>query len=172
VIRVDDRHELRPIVASDADALLGAILAARAHLDQWLPDVRAIRTRQDAADWIARRRHARAVGSSEYWGLWDGGQLIGVAGYHALDHEARTASLGCWLVESRTGRGTRTRSLHALLDSFVETIDLARVWWDCDASNAASRALAERIGFAFDHLDGQQAWYRLDLPRIVGTPPA
>jgi ribosomal-protein-serine acetyltransferase len=171
VIFVDGTVELRPIAAADADALLAAITSSRAHLETWLHDVREIRTRQDAADWIARRRQAQAVGSSRYWGLWERDALIGVAGYHRLDHEARTASLGCWLVESHLGRGIMTRTIHALVDDCVESIDLARVSWDCNVHNVASRALAERVGFELERIDGEQAWYRLDLPRIVGTSP-
>ena len=46
----------------------------------------------------------------------DAGRIVGVLGFHRVDWENRSASIGYWILESSHGRGIVTQAVRALTD--------------------------------------------------------
>jgi ribosomal-protein-serine acetyltransferase len=72
---------------------------------------------------------------------------VGVCGYHQIDWENRSTSIGYWIAESAQGAGTVTRAVQALVDNAFGTWRLHRVEIQAGAENQRSRAIPERLGF-------------------------
>ena len=149
------RHELangyalRLLEEADADELHATVLANRAHLERWMPWVHLHDAGPPAAlDFIrdSRRRLAANDGLQTAVVAPDGA-LAGVAGFHAVNWGHRTTSIGYWLAEAHTGRGTMTLAVRALLDLAFGPWALHRVEIRAAPDNVRSRAIAERLGF-------------------------
>ena len=76
-----------------------------------------------------------------------GEQIIGVAGFHAIDWNRRSTSIGYWLAADRQGAGTMTTAVCALLDHAFDRWELVRVEIRAGVANRRSRAIPERLGF-------------------------
>ena len=76
--------------------------------------------------------------------------LVGSIGLHGLDPAHRSAQMGYWLSPESERRGIVTRSARALTLHAFANLDLHRVEIRCVVENARSRAVAERLGFAFE----------------------
>jgi ribosomal-protein-serine acetyltransferase len=75
-------------------------------------------------------------------------RLVGVLGFHHLDRENLSTSLGYWIAESAQGRGTVTRAVAALTDHAFRAWKLNRVEIHAAVENQRSRAIPRRLGFA------------------------
>jgi len=79
--------------------------------------------------------------------LVQGEQIIGVAGFHAIDWTRRSTSIGYWLAAAQQGGGTMTAAVTTMLDHAFGTWDLSRVEIRAGVANRRSRAIPERLGF-------------------------
>ena len=79
--------------------------------------------------------------------LLQGEQIVGVAGFHAIDWARKSTSIGYWLAADRQGSGTMTVAVCALLDHAFDRWELKRVEIRAGVLNARSRAIPERLGF-------------------------
>jgi RimJ/RimL family protein N-acetyltransferase len=89
----------------------------------------------------ARRRHSKnfirgtlkqfAENNGFHAGIWHEGRLAGVVGYHAIDWEHRSTSLGYWLGQEFEGKGLATNACRALVDHAFEELGLNRVSIAC-----------------------------------------
>lgn len=77
----------------------------------------------------------------------DGNAIVGIVGFHHVDWDHRSTSIGYWLGRDAQGRGTATQAVGALLAHAFERWDLNRVELRAAPENARSRAVAERLGF-------------------------
>jgi ribosomal-protein-serine acetyltransferase len=66
----------------------------REHLRTWLPWVDASRTVEDSKNFIRSTLKQFAENNGFQAGIWHEGRLAGVVGYHAIDWEHRSTSLG------------------------------------------------------------------------------
>jgi ribosomal-protein-serine acetyltransferase len=141
-----DSLGVRPLEASDAAELHGLVEANRPYLARWMPWASA----QDRAGTerfiaVAEEQFARDDGFQA--AIEPEGELIGVAGFHAIDWTNRNTSIGYWLAEVAQGRGTMTAVVRALLDHAFYEWELHRVEVHCAPENRPSRAIPERLGF-------------------------
>ncbi len=74
------------------------------------------------------------------------GTLVGGVLLRTLDLVQGVCEAGCWLEPSATGRGLVTRAATALIDWAVEERGIHRVEWYASSANAASLAVAARLG--------------------------
>src|SRR5215207_1376239 len=120
--------------------------ANRDHLARWMPwaagqDLAGTeRFIAEAEEQLARDDGFQAIVAPE-------GEIIGVAGFHAIDWINRNTSLGYWLAEDAQGKGTMTAVVRALLDHAFYEWELHRVEIHCAPENRRSRAIPERFGF-------------------------
>ena len=149
VIEVDlgDDRLLRPLEDGDADELFALIDANRDHLAHWMPFVGQTRGAADSLAFIraARRQHGENRGMQ--LAVIQREQIIGVAGFHAIDWTRRSTSIGYWLAADRQGAGTMTTVVCALLNHAFDRWELTRVEIRAGVANRRSRAIPERLGF-------------------------
>jgi RimJ/RimL family protein N-acetyltransferase len=76
---------------------------------------------------------------------------LGIVSFLALEPVARRLELGhIWYgAEHQRGRAN-TEAAYLMLREAFDELGCRRVEWKCDASNAASRAAAERLGFTYE----------------------
>lgn len=94
-----------------------------------------------------------------------GGEVVGEAGGQ-LSHDPTTVEIGYWVRSDRTGCGYATAAARALTSLVFETYpNVVRVELRMDSGNAASRAIAQRLGFV--HL-GDETFSDEPLPGQTG----
>lgn len=159
---ISESVSLRPLSESDAGELHALIEANRAHLARWLPWAAA----QTAAETLAfiERTRAQLAGNDGFQAaIVDRREILGVVGYHRVDWDNRTTSIGYWLGERSQGRGTMTASVRALTDHALSTWRLNRVEIRAAVDNRRSRAVPERLCF-------QQEGVLREVERVAGRP--
>ncbi|MGN6664034.1 MAG: GNAT family N-acetyltransferase [Solirubrobacterales bacterium] len=137
---------IRPVEAADAGALYALIEANREHLSRWLPWA----ADQDLAateGFVAEAEEQLAKGNGFQAVIAPGGEILGVAGFHAVDWTNRNTSIGYWLAEQAQGKGTMTAVVRALAEHAFREWELHRVEIHCAPGNRRSRAIPERLGF-------------------------
>jgi RimJ/RimL family protein N-acetyltransferase len=77
-----------------------------------------------------------------------GGPLLGAVNVHVRPFA--TWEVGYWTVKEHRGLGYATEAVLALARWAFTEHAVARLEWRAEAGNAASRAVAERIGFVFE----------------------
>jgi len=130
-----------------ASALFQQIDSNRASLREWLPWPDLHKTIEDTYDFIRRSAEQLESRNGLNLGLWTGGELAGVAGFHYIDWTDKATSVGFWLAPKFEGHGLMTRAVFGLMYMAFESYNLTRVEGRAAAGNARSRALFERLGF-------------------------
>lgn len=149
-IVVDGELALVPRKPADADAHHALIDANRTDLRRWLDWADRTRDVTDsrryatfaAAQFVDRTAFAFTIEL--------GGKIAGSVGVHQLDWTNRRGELGYWLAPEARGRGAMTRACAALATLAFHEDGLQRLEIRCALANRASRAVAERLGFAHE----------------------
>ena len=149
------RHELpggtqlRLLEESDAEELVRVVEANREHLAPWMPWVEGTPNTVDArGEFIRNTRRQLADNDGLQAAIVDGGEIVGVIGFHGVDWNNRSTSLGYWLAADRQGRGIMTEAVAALTTYAFEVWGLARLEIRVATGNRRSAAIPERLGFA------------------------
>jgi ribosomal-protein-serine acetyltransferase len=137
---------LRAYTEADAAELTAVVAANREHLARWLPWA-ARYGHQDSLDYIARMRAQIEAEDGFEGAVVVDGEIVGGAGFHALDRLNHSTSIGYWLTADAQGSGLMTATVRALLDHAFHAWDLHRVVIEAVVDNARSRAIPERLGF-------------------------
>jgi ribosomal-protein-serine acetyltransferase len=148
-LRLDDRRTLRLIEHSDAQELYDVVVANREHLAAWMPWA-AGQTLESTVAFVDASRKQLASNQGFQAAIVQDGAIVGVIGYHRVDWENRSTSVGYWLAESAQGRGTITIATSALVTHAFERWTLNRLDIRAGIANHRSRAVAERLGFKFE----------------------
>lgn len=146
------RLRIRPPAPGDGRAHHEAVAETIDDLRPWLPWTRRELGVADseagclaAQDLFRKREDLRVF-------LFDraSGELVGGSGLHRVNWEHRLFEIGYWVRKSRAGRGYATEAANALARYAFGALGARRVAIHCNASNAASRAVAERLGFPLE----------------------
>lgn len=140
---------LRLLEESDVDELYALIEANRARLAKWLPWA-GDQTHEGTLQFIRATRAQIAENNGFQAAILDGERIVGVVGFHAIDWQHRSTSLGYWLAEAFQGRGTMSEAVCAMVDQALSVWRLNRVEIRASVENARSRALIERLGFRYE----------------------
>ena len=141
-----DDLELRSLRDEDARELYAAVEANREHLAPWMPWA-AGQTLAGTEIFIRSAIRQERDRDGAQLALVEGGDICGIAGYHRIDHENDTATVGYWLTADRQGRGLMTRAVEALVSYAFDELRMHRIELRAAPGNARSRALATRLGF-------------------------
>lgn len=144
-----DTRALRLLEESDTDALYALIDANRSYLAKWLPWP-AGQTREETLKFIRGARSQVEHNDGFHAAIVDRAQIVGVIGFHAIDRQHHSTSIGYWLAEDAQGRGTMTRAARAMVDHALRVWGLNRVEMRASVENDRSRALIERLGFRLE----------------------
>ncbi len=122
----------------------------RSALGEWLTWIDATRTLGDA------RRYAQfAQVQFESRVAFDytiraENEIVGAIGIHGIDWAHRSAQIGYWVSPEASGRGIATRAADAMTSIGFAHHDVHRLEIRCVVENTRSRAVAERLGFAYE----------------------
>jgi ribosomal-protein-serine acetyltransferase len=165
-IVVDDEIALVSLQRGAAPACAALIAANRPRLARWLPWAATSNGAGDVAAFIATVEERRARGGGDAFAIELHGALAGAVDLHDVDRERGVARIGYWLGEAFGGRGVMTRAVRALTAHAHGEEGLRRVEIVAAEENRASRAVAERAGFAFETLLPEP------IPTGLGFEPA
>ncbi len=89
-------------------------------------------------------------------------QLLGGTGFHPREGglQNRSAEIGIWIHSVAAHQGLGTQVARALLEWGFNAWPWERLAWRCDGRNAASRRVAEKVGFQFEGT--LRAYHRLE----------
>jgi ribosomal-protein-serine acetyltransferase len=141
----DDCH-MRPLAEDDAPRLQELIERNRDRLASWFDWAAG----QDLAETQAFLRGAEQEadrGETFQAGVVRDGEIVGLAGFVAVDRRLGLTRIGYWLDREHEGRGTMTAAVRALVDLAFGEWGLNRVEIRAAAGNRRSRAIPERLGF-------------------------
>jgi ribosomal-protein-serine acetyltransferase len=141
-----DGQELRRLDESDADELYAVVASCRDYLSEWMPWA-AGQTLEGTLDFLRRARRQLADSLGFQAAIVDRDRIVGTIGFHRVDWENRSTSIGYWLAQPAQGRGIVTRAVRTLTDYAFGTWQLNRVEIRAAVGNARSRAIPERLGF-------------------------
>ncbi len=135
---------LRPWAAADDDAVLAA--ATDPDIARW--NGSAVRTREDAADWIARRADW-SQGDHVSLAVVDAmdGVLVGSVSLHQIDRDQGDAEIGYWTMPAARDRGVASGAVTAMCRWAFLQLPIDRIELLHAVENPASARVAARAGF-------------------------
>jgi ribosomal-protein-serine acetyltransferase len=145
-LAIRDGALLRAYTEGDAAELTAVVAANREHLARWLPWA-ATYGHQDSLDYIAKMRAQIEAEDGFEGAIVVAGEIVGGAGFHAVDRLNRSTAIGYWLTAEYEGRGLMTATVRTLLGHAFGAWALHRVVIEAVVDNARSRAIPERLGF-------------------------
>ncbi|MDP9350158.1 MAG: GNAT family N-acetyltransferase [Chloroflexota bacterium] len=143
---------LRRRRVEDADALFAAVEESRDRLSPWMGWHEAIRSFDDAREWIVRDMAAWLLRQRLGWGIFDRGDarlLGGIALVHP-DWKRRAFAVSYWLRPSAYGNGYMREALHLVTAVAFGELGAGRVELRMDPRNLPSRRVAESCGYVHE----------------------
>jgi carbamoyl-phosphate synthase large subunit len=144
--RLSDDLILRPVALSDAEEVYALSDANRAYLAEFMPWA-AGQTLAAARAYIESARVRLAADNGFDCVIVRHRRIIGIVGFHAVDWQHGSTSIGYWLAASEQGQGIMTAAVRALVDHAFAVWKLNRVEIAAAVENERSRGLARRLGF-------------------------
>jgi ribosomal-protein-serine acetyltransferase len=143
--------ELRPLAPADAAELHALVESDRPRLIRWMPWA-AEQTLEGTAAFIRRALEQEATDDGFQRAVIAGGAIAGTVGFHRVDRENLSTSIGYWLGQEYEGRGLMSAAVRQLIDHAFSVWGLHRVELRIAPDNERSRALAGRLGFTEEGL--------------------
>lgn len=149
-LALDGELRLVPRHAGDAADMFALVEAHRPALREWLGWVDAMRNVHDMRRYAqyAEAQFESRIGFD--FAIRRGPEAVGAVGLHALDWSNRSAQIGYWLAPSARGRGTMTRACAGLVSYAIRDLHVHRLEIRCAVENLRSRAVPERLRFAYE----------------------
>jgi len=143
---LSDHCYLRLFEDADAEEFHRLINANRAQLTPWMPWA-ADQAPERTLRFIRLTRQQVADNDGFQTAIVCDGRIVGVVGFHGIDWEHRSPSIGYWLDAEHQRRGIMTGAVRALVDHALRGWELNRVEIRAALDNRNSRAIPERLGF-------------------------
>lgn len=166
---------LRRWVVDDAQALSRAIAESADHLRPWMDWMASEpQTLEQRRTMLGQWEREWRGGGDVVLGTFVDGQVAGGCGLHRVG--ASGLEMGYWVHAAYVGQGIGTAAARLLTDAALSVPGITHVDIHMNKANAASSAIARRIGFRFlgETHDGtgrpiRCAW-RMDRPACVVAP--
>ncbi|MFC5815806.1 MULTISPECIES: GNAT family N-acetyltransferase [Nonomuraea] len=159
-VSLGDGAELRPLEPWHAGEFLSHIDRGREFIGRYvgLPD--SVTDLESSLAFLRAYAEKAASDTGRVYGIWVDGELAGGVLFRTMDVPKGTAEAGCWLEPSAAGRGLVTKAVRAIIDWAVEERGIHRVEWVVSSENAASIAVARRLGMTKDGVLRESYPYR------------
>jgi len=138
--------ELRLLEERNADEVFAVVDRNREYLGQWLPWVEGSRSPADVKAFIGRARRQFAANEGFHLAIWQADRLVGMVGLKPINWADSKVEIGYWLDAEAQGRGLITMACRAVIDHLFDELELNRVEIRVALGNAASLAVARRLG--------------------------
>ncbi|HEY7022184.1 MAG TPA: GNAT family N-acetyltransferase [Ktedonobacterales bacterium] len=144
-----ERVLVRPYRVEDAEALREAVEESREHIRAWLPFADAHQTIEETRDWITHRVADWLLREDMGTGIFlrEDGAYLGGLGLHPRSWEIGFFEIGYWLRASAEGHGYMREAVSLFIEFAARDLLASRLEIRCDARNARSAGVAERLGF-------------------------
>ncbi len=157
LLTVDEHIRLQAVSESEAGALFAITDANREYLAEFLPWAGDTKSEDDSLAFIRTIQRERSAGAQFGFGIYYDGQL---AGHISLMHvnDGEMPEIGYWIAENYSGKGITSRAAKAVEDFGFKTLGLEEIIIKARKDNAASNAIAEKLGyelFTVDHRDNE-----------------
>jgi ribosomal-protein-serine acetyltransferase len=148
---------LRPLVLGDAEVLFALVDRNRQQLSKFWWEEHT-RSPADSRDFIGAVNDAEQSNGAPTRGILVNGRLVGVAALHTIDLEKGSSLAGYWIDNRESGKGYVTAAVRLLLHQAFHELDLREVRITPRATNMASRAIAQKLGFELVGIGSEPAW--------------
>jgi len=145
-----DGLTLAPLEPWQAAEFAAFVEAERDHLAPWLPWGGLIVDEESARAFLQRYADGTAADGRRIYALRVHGRMVGGSLFRVFQPAAGMCEVGVWLAADAQGHGYVTRAVTAMLDWAFGVRGLHRAEWHCVPENAASRAVAQRLGLTHE----------------------
>jgi ribosomal-protein-serine acetyltransferase len=156
--KVDEKTKLKMLTLQDAESLFMLTDQSRASLKEWLPFIDHTKSSADTEVFIRATMKQYADNNGFQAGIWYEGEIAGVIGFHKIDWNNKSTSLGYWLGKGYEGSGLMTTSVSAFVNHALVELGLNRVEIRAAEENKKSRAIPERLNFTEEGRVRQAEW--------------
>ncbi len=147
-----------PAAAAHAPALVQFTRQNSEHLRAFLPAVLELDSLDEATHYLHAMEDGAADGEIREWYLFSDAELCGSIRVKDIDACDRKAKVGYFLGSAFAGKGIMTASLRVILHHCFTTLELNRIELHCAATNSASQAVAQRLGFTREGVLREDEW--------------
>ncbi|WP_141580855.1 GNAT family N-acetyltransferase [Actinomadura sp. WMMA1423] len=138
--------ELRPLEPWQAAEFAEYTDRVREDIEQYIPWARAVVDEETARAFLQAYAERQARDEGRIYGIWVDGVLEGGTLFRTFNPAQGVCEVGVWLSAGARGRGLITTAVRVMIDWAFGVRGMHRVEWLCDPRNAASAAVAERLG--------------------------
>jgi ribosomal-protein-serine acetyltransferase len=149
-VDLGDGLALAPLEPWQAGEFADFVATERSHLAPWLPWAGAIHDEEAARGFLQRYADGTAADGRRIYALRVDGRMVGGTLFRIFEPDAGLCEIGVWLAADARGHGYVTRAVGAMLDWALLERGLHRAEWHCVPENAASRAVAARLGMTLE----------------------
>jgi len=147
-----ERLLIRMPMPGDGKAVHAAMLASMAELKPWMMWAQREQTEQEVEMVVleAHLRFLRRENLRMHVYLKETGEFIASSGLHNINWSVPKFEIGYWIDSRHAGKGYITEAAAGITDFCFNELKAKRVEIRCDADNAKSRAIPERLGYTLD----------------------
>ena len=146
----DDGAVLRPLEPWQAEEFLAHMDRGRESIGQFIGLADAVGDLAGSQAYLRAYADKAATDTGRIYGIWLDGTLVGGVLFRTMNVEQGTAEVGCWLEPAAVGKGLVTRAARVIIDWAVHERGIHRIEWQVASGNAASIAVARRLGMQRD----------------------
>lgn len=147
---IDNDLELRVLDTRYAKPLFDIVDQDREYLRQWQNWPDKIRTIHDMRRSLHFSMQKRRQNTGLDFVLIYRGAPVGKIGLVYINWREKTTEVGYWLAQKLQGNGFISRAAQVLTGYALGVLQLEQVQIRCSEGNMRSRAIPERLGFAYD----------------------
>ncbi|MEK3975171.1 GNAT family N-acetyltransferase [Psychrobacillus sp. FSL K6-1267] len=155
---IDEKTKLKMLDLRDSEQVFDLTIMSKDTLKEWLPFIDFTKTVSDTENFIKSTMKQFSENNGIQAGIWYEDNLAGIIGFHKIDWNNKSTSIGYWLGDAFVGYGLMTKSVKAFVDYALIDLGLNRVEIRAAVENKNSRAIPERLGFTHEGTIRQSEW--------------
>ncbi|SES11031.1 GNAT family N-acetyltransferase [Psychrobacillus sp. OK032] len=156
--QLDEKIYLKMLDLRDSEHLFDLTIGSKESLREWLPFIDYTKTVADSHSFIQSTMKQFSDNNGVQAGIWYDGKLAGVLGFHQINWNNKSTSIGYWLGNDYVGLGLMTKAVKAFVHYALNDLNLNRVEIRAAVENKKSRAIPERLGFTEEGCIRQAEW--------------
>ncbi len=142
----------------DAMQLFTLLDQSKESLKEWLPFIDSNKSVADTEAFIKSTMKQFSDNNGFQAGIWSDDKIAGVIGFHQINWNNKSTSIGYWLGKGFEGKGLMTKSVNAFVNHAFTELNLNRVEIRAAVENKKSRAIPERLNFTEEGQIRQSEW--------------
>lgn len=149
-IPLTDDAVLRPLEPWRSEEFLANIDRGRESIGEYIGLADAVTDSASAKAFLQNYAQKTADDTGRIYGIWRRDLLVGGVLFRVMDVPQGFAEVGTWLEPDATGQGLSTRASRTIINWAIQERGIHRIEWRVSAGNAASIAVAKRLGMRRD----------------------